>query len=244
MTGIGGQSGVLEQLLDLHGIDLNILSIERELQRFQTELTAAEEAVADLESALEALEAELQRARLEARSGERAVEDKRLQLDRLRTRVNQVRNEKQYGAATLEFDLVRQDLRKLEDQALQKLQVVEDLEVRRAGLLSELESARAQVAPLRDEARPRREQLEEQLAIQRDRRYNLAIRVDEGALGLYDRIRAGRAEVALAPLTDESVCGNCYTAVTIQQELQIRHMSGLVCCEGCGVILYPGDLKR
>ena len=231
-------------MLDLHGIDLNILSIERELQRLQAELTAAEEAVTGLESALETLEAELGRARLQARSGERAVEEKRLQLDRMRKRVNQVRNEKQYGAATLEFDLVRQDLRKLEDQALQKLQLVEDLELRRAGLLSELESARAQVTPLRDEAGPRREQLEEQLAILRDRRYNLAIRIDQAVLALYDRIRAGRAEVALAPLTEESVCGNCYTAVTIQQEMQIRNMSGLVCCEGCGVILYPGDLKR
>jgi predicted nucleic acid-binding Zn-ribbon protein len=231
-------------LLDLHEIDLRILITEHELQRFQDELTAAEEAVAGLESALETLEAELGRARLQARSGERAVEEKRHQLDRLRGRVNQVRNEKQYGAATLEFDLVRQDLRKLEDQALQKLQLVEDLELRRAGLLSELESARAQVTPLRDQAGPRREQLEEQLAILRDRRYNLAIRIDQAALALYDRIRAGRAEVALAPLTEESVCGNCYTAVTIQQEMQIRNMSGLVCCEGCGVILYPGDLKR
>ncbi|UCC48193.1 MAG: hypothetical protein JSV41_12090 [Gemmatimonadota bacterium] len=244
MTGSSGQSGVLEQLLDLHEIDQQILSMEGELKRYETELTVAEEAVARLESALEAVGGELERARLEARGSERAVDDKRLRLDRLRTRVNQVRNERQYGAATLELDLARQDIRKLEDNALQKLQVVEDLEVRRAALLTELENARAQAGPLRDEAQARRQQLEEELAIKRDRRHNLAIRIEQRVLGLYDRIRAGRTGVALAPLTDESVCGNCYTAVTIQQELQIKGLSALVCCEGCGVILYPGDLKR
>jgi predicted nucleic acid-binding Zn-ribbon protein len=244
MTGLSGQSRVLEQLLDLHEIDQQIFSMERELERYETELTATEDGVARLASALGALETELGRTRLEARSGERAVDDKRLQLDRLRTRVNQVRNEKQYGAATLELDFARQDIRKLEDHALQKLQVVEDLEVRRAGLLTELEEARARAGPLREEAQARRQQLEEELAIKRDRRYNLAMRIDERVLALYDRIRAGRAGVALAPLTDEAVCGNCYTAVTIQQELQIKELSALVCCEGCGVILYPGDLKR
>lgn len=244
MTGTSGQSRVLEQLLDLDAMDQQVLSMERELERYQAELTAAEESVAGLESALEALESELGRARLEARSGERAVEDKRLQLDRLRSRVNRVRTEKQYGAATLELDLARQDIRKLEDHAIQKLQIVEDLEVRRAGLLTELENARARAGPLRVEAGARRQQLEDELAIERDRRYNLAIRIDERVLALYDRIRSGRAGVALAPLTDEAVCGNCYTAVTIQQELQIKELSALVCCEGCGVILYPGDLKR
>jgi len=87
-------------------------------------------------------------------------------------------------------------------------------------------------------------ELRDELAIKRDRRHNLAIRLDTAALSLYDRIRAGRSGVAVAPLTEESVCGHCFTSVTIQQEMLIKQMTTLICCEGCGVILCPHDLKR
>ena len=230
-------------MLQLHEVDQQIMEAERELQRRQEELSALMEDVAGQESRLEQLEAEIVRVRADERASERMVDEKRETLDRLRGRVNQVKNEKQYGAATLEFDLVKQELRSLEDKALAKLQAIEDLEGRRNGLRAELDVVRAEVGPLAEEVDTIRARLEDELTISRDRRNNLAIRIEGGVLVLYDRIRAGRSAVALAPLTDERVCGNCFTSVTIQQEMQIKGMSVLVCCEGCGVILYREEDK-
>jgi predicted nucleic acid-binding Zn-ribbon protein len=244
MTGASDQLSTLQQLLVLHEIDQEILTAERKLQLYRDELATLEENVVALETRLEKMDGELESARADARRSERAVEDKRTTLDRLRTRVNHVQNERQYSAASLEFDLVRQDLRKLEDQALERLQKVEDLENGRNEIVAKLDDARDHAGPRSDEIRRLIKELEEELAIKSDRRHNLAIRLDSGALGLYDRIRAGRSRVAMAPLTEEAACGNCFTAVTIQQEMQIRSMVALICCEGCGVILYPGDLKR
>jgi predicted nucleic acid-binding Zn-ribbon protein len=244
MTEASDQSGVLQQLLALHEIDQRILEGERELRRCREELATLEENVLALEARLEKMETELAGARADARRSERAVEDKRATLDRLRSRVNQVQNERQYSAASLEFDLVRQDLRKLEDQVLEYMQRVEELENGRKEIVAALDEARAEAGPRREEIVNRVEKLDEELEIMRDRRHNLAIRIDSGALGLYDRIRAGRSHIAMAPLTEESVCGNCYTAVTIHQQMQIKRMASLVCCEGCGVILYPENLER
>jgi predicted nucleic acid-binding Zn-ribbon protein len=127
---------------------------------------------------------------------------------------------------------------------LNKLQVVEELEGQHKLLTEELEAARTDAGPRGEEIAGRVRVLQDELAIMRDKRQNQALRVDSGALSLYDRIAAGRSRIALAPLTDEGVCGNCFTSVTVQQEMQIKGMRVLVCCEGCGVILYPGDLKR
>lgn len=242
MTEASQQSEILQQLLDLHKIDQEIAGTERELGRCRNELAAIEEDVATQGSDLAKVEAELERLRSEARRGERAVDDKRDALSRLRTRADAVRNERQYSAATLELDLVRRDLRALEDQVIEKLQAIEDLDSRQSELAASLEEASTAAVPRRQEMDTRGKQLEEELAIQQDRRKNLAVRLDSEVLGLYDRIRTGRSEVALAPLTDEDVCGNCFTAVTIQQQIQIRGMSSLICCEGCGVILYPEEL--
>jgi len=235
---------VLQQLLGLHDVDQEIRAAERELEQYKEELITMEEGVAGLESRLERIEAELEQARLEARRSERAADDKRAVFDRLRTRVNQVQNQRQYSAASLEYDLVRQDLRKLEDLVLDKMQVVEEVENRRKETLAALEEARSGAGPRRQAIEERLNELKDDLAIRRDRRHNLAIRLDPAALSLYDRIRSGRSEVAVAPLTEESDCGYCFTSVTIQQEMQIKQMATLVCCEGCGVILYPHDLKR
>jgi len=121
---------------------------------------------------------------------------------------------------------------------------VEEIEGRQKETLAALEEARSGAGPRRQVIEERMQQLKDELVIKRDRRHNLAIRLDGAALALYDRIRSGRSEVAVAPLTEESVCGYCFTAVTIQQEMQIKSMTSLICCEGCGVILYPHDLKR
>jgi len=235
------QVGILQQLLDLHEVDQQIVAIERQLGQYREELAGMSDGVSGLESGLERVETELERAREDARRSERAVDERRDTLDRIRTRVNQVQNERQYSAASLEFDLVRQDIRKLEDRAVERMQVVEELENRRNEILEQLEAARSEAGPRGVEIADQAKQLEEDLAIKRDRRDNLSIRIDSGALGLYDRIRAGRSQVGLAPLTEESVCGYCFTSVTIQQEQQIKSMQKLICCEGCGVILYPGD---
>jgi predicted nucleic acid-binding Zn-ribbon protein len=244
MTGSSNQLTVLQRLLDLHDVDQEIRALRREREGLKAERADMEDGVTGLESRLERLETELEQARIEERRSERAADEKRDTLDRLRGRVSQVQNEKQYSAASLEFDLVRQDLRKLEDLVLEKLQAVEDIEGRRNETLAQLEEARSGAEPRRDDIGERLKELESELAIQKDRRYNFSIRLEPSALALYDRIRAGRSEVAVAKLTEEAVCGHCFTSVTIQQEMQIREMKTLVCCEGCGVILYPRDFHR
>lgn len=242
MTDTSQKASLLQQLLNLHAIDQRILSAERELKRGDSAIASADENAARLEAELEKLSAELERLRGEARANEKAADAKRDTLSKVRSRVNRSQNERQYSASSLEFDLVRQDLRALEDRTLEKLQAVEELEAKVAELTAQLEEARAAAEPVRADAGQRRAELEDQLAVDRDRRENLAIRLEGEALGLYERIRSGRQEVAVAPLTAERVCGNCYTAVTIQQEMQIKGLAELICCEGCGVILYPEDL--
>ncbi|MGD2216268.1 MAG: hypothetical protein PVJ64_05915 [Gemmatimonadales bacterium] len=238
------QEPLLQQLLRLHAFDQEISFLQGELKRDEEGLLTAVENAANLKAELERIDAELLRWRTDARTAEHTVDAKRDQLDRLRSKVNQVKTEKQYSAASLEFDLLKQEIRKLEDQVLDKLQAVEDLEGRRKALQDEFEVAEAEVAPLGEEVERRRANIEQQLAIKRDRRENIAIRLDSGVLALYDHIRSGRQEVAVAPLTGEGVCGNCFTSVTIQQEMQIKGLAVIVCCEGCGVILYPAEMKR
>jgi len=65
-------------------------------------------------------------------------------------------------------------------------------------------------------------------------------RLDARSLRLYHSVRGGRAASALAALTQDGACGNCFTAVPKQRQADIRAGRELAVCEGCGVILYAG----
>jgi hypothetical protein len=75
----------------------------------------------------------------------------------------------------------------------------------------------------------------------RDRRNNRAVRLDPQTLRLYDRVRRGRTRLAVAPLTAEGACGNCFNILPLQQQTEVRREDSLIRCEQCGVILYPLD---
>jgi len=105
-------------------------------------------------------------------------------------------------------------------------------------LIRNLEKARAESEPRVEELMRARAEAETALAILNDRRHNSAIRLDAAALRLYERVRAGRASVALAPLTPEGACGHCYHTLPLQEQAEVRNASKLSRCEVCGVILY------
>jgi hypothetical protein len=59
----------------------------------------------------------------------------------------------------------------------------------------------------------------------------------EHELRTYDAIRAGGRRVAVAELTDDGACSNCFGVIPLQLQNEIRHGEALIRCEGCGVIL-------
>lgn len=242
MTRTQSVTDTIQGLLDLHEIDQEIDRLGQELRGTREALGQVDDAVASLESGLKELGTRVDLLRREAREGERGVDDRRDALNRLRTKLEAVRTERQYSAAALEEEMLRRDIRKREEQVLDKMQALEDAERQRQELSEQLDSTHGDAGPRRQLLQEQARQLEEEIETRRDRRDNLAIRLEGPALRLYERIRSGRSEVAMAPLTSEGVCGHCFTAVPAQQKMLVRTSAELSCCEGCGVILYPRDL--
>jgi predicted nucleic acid-binding Zn-ribbon protein len=111
--------------------------------------------------------------------------------------------------------------------------------------LDELELARNAA---REEVEPRRiELLEEQrraleeFALLQDRRKAVAARVPDLQIQHYDRFRGGGRPVAVAALTPDGACGNCFGLIPLQIQNEIRKAGSMLACEACGVLLSPGE---
>lgn len=234
-------SDTVGELIALQEIDREILRIEDQLERFDAEIE-------ELEATVEALEARKQRATTQVEEAEervrrfqRAVQAGRATLKRLETRAAAVSNMQQHFAVRSETETARRNLRTAEDDQLDAMQDVENGRASLAEAERELTAARERLEGRRAEIDAARATLERELAAHSSEKRSQEERLEASALRLYRSVRGGRSASALASLTPDGVCGQCFTAVPKQRQADIRAGRRLAVCEGCGVILYPAE---
>ncbi len=228
----------------------------KELQRLDEEITTARarvaefaERIADVEQPALALEQEvgttrsrLQELKIEERRIELTAREKAARVERLDERLKGVRNVREEAAVSAELEMVRRSLDTDEQEALSLLD-----QIRKIGL--QLEEQESALALARSEVEPRRIELEEEraageAALERmlAQRTEFATSVPEGEIRMYEGIRRGGRRQAVAALTQDGACGNCFSVLPLQLQNEIRHGRELIRCEVCGVILArPSD---
>lgn len=231
----------------------------RELQRLDETIHETHQGIADVERQLEEVEepaaaldgevgttrVRLQEMRVEERRVELAGEEKRTRVKRLEDRLNNVRNVREESAVTAELEMVRRAQAADDQEALSLLDQIKRLEERLEEQTAALDEARADIEPRRKELEERKATLEaevERLSAERDA---FAATLDQREIRIYDGIRAGGRRKAVASLTEDGACGNCFSMIPPQLQNEIRHGTELIRCETCGVILAaplsPGD---
>ncbi len=232
-----GSNETVEALLGLQEIDAVIEARESELAALEPELEEAESRLAGIRERLAALRHELGEAEEAFRKSQRSVQAGRATLKRLRDRADEVQDLRQHMAVRAELEAARRNLEAAETDAIEDLQDVETSREAVDSLDAELGEATSSFDERLSEVEARREELREELERHRGRRESRTDGIDESALKLYERVRRGRTESALAPLVGGH-CGHCFTAVPLQRQAEIRTGRMLHRCEGCGVILH------
>lgn len=228
-----------EALLTLEEIDHKIEAFAVELDVLAPELSASEQRMAEMRARTELLTKKAERVDTRLRKLERASKAGRETLKRLQQRAQEVQNLKQHTAVRAETDAARRNLEDAEDDLLEAMQDAEEARGALAALARDLEEEEAAFVTLESETSARRAELEAEISIQRDRRKNRELRLDADAVRLYESVRGGKTRKVLSPLTQDGVCGHCYTFIPKQRQAEIRSGRRLYLCEGCGIILYP-----
>lgn len=230
----------VEALLFLQEIDREIGRNASELKELLAEQAVLEEDLAARESKVGQLAATATSAQEQLRRAERTVQAGRATLKRLQARAQEVHNMREHLAARAEVDAARRNLDAAEEEVLECMQELERADLAVEELDLDIATARAEYEQRRSVIDGRRTELEDTIAVQNDKRENRALRMDSGVRRLYDKVKGGRTSMAVAPVMD-GVCGNCYTAIPLQRQAEIRAGRDLVVCEACGVILHASD---
>ncbi len=227
----------LEALLALQEKDQAVTSADEALRALEPETRTLDEELAVAEGALEAA----RRAILEAQRRRDELEGKiatyRNMQEHRRQRLEWVRGAKEASTLMAELDLARSVLAKEEAEFMRSGDAVTEAELKAVDAEAALEQVRAAQAPRRETIAGRREAIaseREQAVVTREE----ATRgVNGGMLVRYERIRKGKAPLALYALHGDA-CGHCFTAVPTQRRVLIQRGASIEACEACGVLLY------
>ena len=227
----------LEALLALQEKDQAVNQTDDALAALEPATRALDESQAAAERALAAARAAIQAALDRRDELEGKIASYRNMQEQRRQRLEWVRGAKEASTLMAELDLARSVLAKEEAEFMRSGDAVGEAERRAAEAEQALAHVRAQQAAEREALAGRREQI----AGERERavaeREQAAARVTPGMLARYERIRRGKAPLAVYPLHVDA-CGHCFTAVPTQRRTLIQRGVSIEACEACGVLLY------
>ena len=230
----------LEALLALQEKDQAVMATDEALAGLEPALQELDAAQATVERALAAAQAGIQAAIDRRDELEGKIANYRTMQEQRRQRLEWVRGAKEASTLMAELDLGRSVLAKEEAEFMRSGDAVTEAERAAAEAEKTVQELRAQQAPLREALAGKREQI----AADRERavaeREEAASRVDAAFLARYERIRRGKAPLALYPLHGDA-CGHCFTAVPTQRRALIQRGASIEACEACGVLLYARE---
>lgn len=227
----------LETLLTLQERDRAVTEADAALAGLEPEVRALDDALGAAQRALESCRNEIQAARDRRDELEGKIASYRTMQEQRRQRLEWVRGAKEASTLMAELDLARSVLAKEEaefmrsgDAVTEATRRAEAAEAALAQVRDGQSAARESIAGRRSELMSRREQaLAEREAV--------ASAVNAVLLTRYERIRRGKAPLAVYALHNDA-CGCCYTAVPTQRRALIQRGVSIESCEACGVLLY------
>ncbi|HTI05530.1 MAG TPA: hypothetical protein VL549_09455 [Gemmatimonadales bacterium] len=230
----------LEALLSLQEKDVAVTSCDARLKALDPEVRALDDQIAAAERVVEQARAGIQAA-LDRRDGlEGKIQSYRTMQEQRRQRLEWVRGAKEASTLMAELDLARSVLAKEEAEFMRSGDAVGEAERKTAEAENALDKVREAQAEQREALAGKRQAIaaeRENAALERERASKA---VKPALLARYDRIRRGKAPLAVYPLHGSS-CGNCFTAVPTQRKALIQRGATIEGCEACGVLLYAKE---
>jgi uncharacterized protein len=227
----------LEQLLILQDRQQKIRQIQAEIETVPLRRKSLETQLAASASAVDALKQKARQVEVDRKKLELDVGTRTESIARLKTQQYQTRKNDEFQALGHEIERYENEIRKIEDEELELMvqadKVKADLAEEETTAAGVKESVTRQKGDLDEKSKALQSRLEE---LTRERE-ELAGKIDEDLLGLFERLFKSKGDAAVVAI-EHGVCTGCHMKVTSATAAQARAGKEIVSCENCGRILY------
>jgi predicted nucleic acid-binding Zn-ribbon protein len=208
---------------EIAALPKHIAEIEKKLEGHQRRLEADRAAV---------LANQKERKRLE---GEIQVQDQK--ISKLKNQMMEAKNNEQYHAFQHEIQFCQGEIRRLEDRILELMTESEPLEKNVKAAETELAREKKQVDTEKAETLQRTSADRAEIESLKAERATIVPRMTPQVFSEYERIRKGRAGVAIAEAVDGR-CSKCHITLRPQFLQELKKGDAIMVCESCKRMLY------
>lgn len=230
----------LEGLLTLQAKDQDVAKAEQALAALEPDVRRLDEQLAVAERALDAARRGIDDARRRRDELEGKIASYKSMQEQRRQKLEWVRGAKEASTLMAELDLTRTVLAKEEAEFMRSGDAVHEAERKAAEAEKACHVVRDAQAAEREALAGKRETVLADLRRAQEVRTAATRGVNGALLSRYERIRRGKAPLALYALHGEA-CGHCFTAVPTQRRVLIQRGASIETCEACGVLLYSAE---
>ena len=230
----------LEQLLVLQNRQQKIRQIQTEIKTMPQQRQNLEAQLAASVAALSAIKSKAQHLEMDRKKLELDAGTRRESINRLKTQQYETRKNDEFRAMGNEIERYEKEIQAIEDQELELMDQAEklkgELAVEDKKASGARESIARQMADLEEKGKTLQGQLDQLTA----ERTEIASKVEEELLSLFERLFASKGDAAVVALEHE-VCTGCHMKVTTQTAHRVKNGKEIVSCEQCGRILYAAE---
>ncbi|MFH1690501.1 MAG: C4-type zinc ribbon domain-containing protein [Candidatus Eisenbacteria bacterium] len=227
----------LELLLQLQEIDSDVADLVRQSELLPVRIGESENERERVRSAQKEAVLALEEAKKEHQHRERELEDATVRINDLKSKQLVIKTNEEYAALTREIGFATQGISDIEDGILKLLEEMEQLTANAEQTGSDLAESERAVDERVKELQARLGELNDALAVKRDERLRVAMRVDGPLLSRYEGIMRSKGDCALVQVAD-GACSGCYKSLPPQTVIEVKRSSRFIECDGCGRILY------
>jgi len=227
----------LELLLELQEIDADIADLVRQSELLPVRIGEFESERERVCAAQIEVEQALEEAKKERSHKEHELEDATIRINDLKAKQMVIKTNAEYAALTHEIGFASQEISDIEDVILKLLEVIEGLTANAEAATTAATEAQADIDEKVKGLQARLDELSGELAVKKDERLRIAMRVDGSLLRRYDGIMRSKGDCALAEVSD-GACSGCYKSLPPQTVIEVKRSSKFIECDGCGRILY------
>ncbi len=227
----------LKTAIELQQVDLRVAELTSRIGALPSQIQTLEAQLHDFIHAHEERKHRLSVNQKERRELDAEIQSIQTKISRHKDQLYQVKTNEQFKAMKHEIDVEEENIRKIEDQILEKMMEAEQLEKLVKDAASRLDGEKARVAAeIHRLESERQTDIQERESVQ-CRRAELSRALSEGVRETYERVRSGRRGVAVAEVRD-GYCTKCNVLLRPQAYNEVRTGESIVTCESCSRILY------
>ena len=227
----------LKLLVELQGLDSQILKIERELTFIPEEIKRVEGEFEAKKADLKKLEDGVKTLQLKRKEKEVELQSKEDMIKKHQAQMYQVKTNKEYSALQQEIERIKADDSLIEEDIIK---IFDQVDAENKKIAQEKEFLKGEEAKLNEEKK-RWETESKRITGEMDnlkvQRASLAEKVDKTVLSKYERILQGKDGLAVVPVLGDS-CQGCFSKMPPQVIHEIMMKKDLIFCENCARILY------